>query len=139
MLERVENLFITMVEHSTGLFPTSWSREVILHLVMEEVENQSMARSLLTRTSGWSILDKVGLVSPRHNYFSNPGHNIVLYINMYLLHRAFCQWKMLALQQMVQKCHFLENVSERTTLFFGFCLLLLIIFIVAVGLVGVLL
>ena len=46
---------------------------------------------------------------------------------------------MLALKQMVHKRHFLENVSKRTTLFFfGFCLLLLIIFIVAVGLVGVL-
>ncbi|KAK4580666.1 hypothetical protein RGQ29_024346 [Quercus rubra] len=45
---------------------------------------------------------------------------------------------MLALKQVVHKHHFLENVSKRTTIFFGFSLLLLIIFIVAVGLVGVL-
>ena len=34
---------------------------------------------------------------------------------------------MLALKQMVHKCHFLENVSKRTTLFFGFWFLLIVI------------
>lgn len=60
VLERAGNLFITRGAPSIESSPALCSREVILHLVMEEVGNRSMERSLPMRISSWSIPARVG-------------------------------------------------------------------------------